>query len=75
MSEALGLIVGSGFSRLELEVVARSPTKTPYGAPSAAILTVKIGERRVACLARHGEDHALDELTVIAAGRRNVPGG
>jgi purine nucleoside phosphorylase len=59
MSEALGLIVGSGFSRLGLEVVARSPTKTPYGAPSAAILTVKIGERRVACLARHGEDHAL----------------
>jgi 5'-methylthioinosine phosphorylase len=53
------LIVGSGFSQLGLEVVTRSPTKTPYGDPSSAVLTVKIGAARVACIVRHGEDHTL----------------
>ncbi|HET8697707.1 MAG TPA: S-methyl-5'-thioinosine phosphorylase [Gammaproteobacteria bacterium] len=55
----LGLIVGSGFDALGLEVVARSPTKTPYGEPSSPVLTVRIGERRIACIARHGERHAI----------------
>ncbi len=59
MTEALALIVGSGFEKLGLAVVARSPTKTPYGAPSSAVLTVVLGARRVACIARHGESHAL----------------
>ena len=59
MSEACALIVGSGFERLGLEVVARSPTKTPYGDPSSPVLTVRIGAARVACIARHGEDHAF----------------
>jgi purine nucleoside phosphorylase len=55
----LALIVGSGFTRLGFPVVARSPTKTPYGAPSSAILTLAIGGVRVPCIARHGEEHAL----------------
>lgn len=59
MMESVGLLVGSGFSRLGLDVVARSPTKTPYGNPSAAILTIEIAGHRVACLPRHGEGHEL----------------
>jgi purine nucleoside phosphorylase len=57
--ETLALIVGSGFEKLGLPVVARSPTKTPFGDPSSPVLTVALGARRVACIARHGERHAL----------------
>jgi purine nucleoside phosphorylase len=53
------LIVGSGFERLGLSVVTRSPTKTPYGEPSSPVLTVAIGGARVACIVRHGEGHAI----------------
>ena len=35
------LIVGSGFERLGFEVLTRSPTKTPYGEPSSAVLTTR----------------------------------
>src|SRR5690606_1137617 len=55
----IGLIVGSGFDRLGLKVVARSPAKTPYGAPSSAVLTVEVAGVRALCIARHGEDHAF----------------
>lgn len=55
----VGLIVGSGFDRLGLAVVARSPAKTPYGAPSSAVLTVEVAGVRVRCVARHGESHAF----------------
>jgi 5'-methylthioinosine phosphorylase len=55
----LGLIVGSGFERLGFPVLTRSSTKTPYGEPSSALLTVGIGAARVTCLARHGERHEL----------------
>jgi purine nucleoside phosphorylase len=57
MSEACALIVGSGFDRLGLKVLTRSPTKTPYGDPSSPVFTVRIGAARVACIARHGEGH------------------
>jgi purine nucleoside phosphorylase len=53
------LIVGSGFERLGLDVVTRSPTKTPYGEPSSPVLTVAIGGARVACIVRHGEGHTI----------------
>ena len=53
------LIVGSGFERLGLPVVTRSPTKTPYGEPSSPVLTVAIGGVRVACIVRHGEGHTI----------------
>jgi 5'-deoxy-5'-methylthioadenosine phosphorylase len=59
MSEACALIVGSGFEQLGLEVLTRSPTKTPYGEPSSPVLTVRIGAARLACIARHGESHAF----------------
>ncbi len=59
MAETLGLIVGSGFRSLGLEVLARSPLKTPYGVPSSPVLTVRIGAVRLACIARHGETHSL----------------
>jgi 5'-methylthioinosine phosphorylase len=58
-TETLALIVGSGFEKLGLGVVARSPTKTPFGDPSTPVLTVALGTRRIACIARHGEQHAL----------------
>ena len=53
------LIVGSGFERLGFEVLARSPTKTPYGEPSSAVLTLNVNGARVPCIARHGEEHHL----------------
>jgi purine nucleoside phosphorylase len=53
------LIVGSGFDRLGLHVLTRSPTKTPYGEPSSAVLTVELGGARLACIARHGEPHTF----------------
>lgn len=56
---SLALIAGSGFLQLGFEVVTRSPTKTPYGEPSSAVLTLAIGGARVACIARHGENHTL----------------
>jgi 5'-methylthioinosine phosphorylase len=53
------LIAGSGFERLGFEVLTRSPTKTPYGEPSSAVLTLAIGDERVPCIVRHGEGHAF----------------
>jgi 5'-methylthioinosine phosphorylase len=59
MSGSLGLIVGSGFELLGLDVVARSPTKTPFGPPSSPVLTVICAGSTLLCLARHGESHAI----------------
>lgn len=53
------LIVGSGFERLGFEVLTRSPTKTPYGEPGSAVLTLNVGGARVPCIARHGEELRL----------------
>ena len=55
----VALIVGSGFERLGFEVLARSPTKTAYGEPSSAVLTLEIRGARVPCIVRHGEQHHL----------------
>jgi 5'-methylthioinosine phosphorylase len=55
----VALIVGSGFERLGFEVLTRSPTKTPYGEPSSAVLTLQVGTARVACIVRHGESHTF----------------
>jgi len=52
-------IAGSGFQHLGFEVLTRSPTKTPYGEPSSAVLTLAIRDARVPCIVRHGEDHGL----------------
>ena len=55
MSRPIGIIVGSGAGDLGLDVEVRSPTKTPYGAPSSAILRTSLAGRPVLCIARHGE--------------------
>jgi 5'-methylthioinosine phosphorylase len=55
----LALIVGSGFEQLGFEVLTRSPTKTPYGEPSSAVLTLRVGAARISCIVRHGESHAF----------------
>ena len=55
----VALIVGSGFERLGFPVLTRSPTKTPYGEPSSAVLTLEIACTKVACIARHGEPHTF----------------
>ena len=59
MSARLGLIVGSGFEQLDLAIVARSPTKTPYGATSSPVLTADCAGEELLCLARHGETHTI----------------
>jgi purine nucleoside phosphorylase len=53
------LIVGSGFPLLGFEVLTRAITKTPYGEPSSAVLTLAIRGARVPCIVRHGEVHHL----------------
>jgi 5'-methylthioinosine phosphorylase len=56
---SFALIAGSGFEHLGFEVLTRSPTKTPYGEPSSAVLTLAIRGARVPCIVRHGEEHRL----------------
>ncbi len=57
--DRVAVIVGSGFERLPFEMVTRSPMKTPYGEPSSAVLTLRVGQQRWACIARHGEHHTI----------------
>jgi len=59
MAEPVGLIVGSGAGVLELQIEARSPTKTPYGMPSSPVLRAVIADRSVLCIMRHGENHSI----------------
>ena len=55
----LGIIIGSVHGGLPLNVVARSPGKTPYGVPSSPVLWADFGSCRIACIARHGERHRI----------------
>ena len=59
MSSDLGLVVGSGLAALGPEIVASEPVQTPFGAPSSPLLTVQIGNHRIACIARHGVEHRI----------------
>jgi len=61
MTEMVGLalIVGSGFERLGFEIVERRAITTPYGETSSSVLTLRVGEARLPCIARHGEVHRL----------------
>ena len=59
MAEPIGLILGSGATKLGLTIESRSPAKTPYGEPSSPVLRVKIGGRSVLAIARHGESHNI----------------
>jgi len=59
MTREVGLIIGSAPSGLKLDVLARSPSKTPFGPPSSPILSVSFGDNRVACIVRHGEKSSI----------------
>jgi len=60
MEIALAVIGGTGVYRLAaLEDVEAREVDTPYGRPSGPLRIGRLGERRVAFLARHGEGHAL----------------
>ncbi len=59
MAADIGLIVGSGFAWLGLEVVAERAVTTPYGEPSGPLLDAVCGGERVTAIARHGAPHRL----------------
>ncbi len=61
MPEAkIGVIGGTGLYQMEeLEEVEEIRVKTPFGEPSDAIITGRLGERRVAFLPRHGRGHLI----------------
>ena len=60
MDIALSVIGGTGVYRLAaLEDEEARHIDTPYGAPSGPLRIGRLGEVRIAFLARHGEGHAL----------------
>ena len=60
MSLDLALIGGTGLYRFPgLEDAATSRIDTPFGTPSDAVVTGRVGHHRIAFLARHGSDHTL----------------
>lgn len=60
MSEVLGIIGGSGLTRLEaLEVSHREVVNTPYGDPSAPLIFGKLDKLPVVFLPRHGGEHTV----------------
>jgi 5'-methylthioinosine phosphorylase len=60
MAIDLALIGGTGLYRFPgLEDVSEHATTTPWGDPSDAIVSGRLGSRRVAFLARHGRGHDI----------------
>jgi len=56
----IGIIGGSGMDDPRLmENIRKKNVKTPYGNPSSALTTGKIGDSDVAVIARHGKDHTI----------------
>lgn len=56
----IGVIGGTGLYEIkELQEVEEVSVKTPFGDPSDAILIGRLGERKVAFLARHGRGHRI----------------
>jgi 5'-methylthioinosine phosphorylase len=56
----LAIIGGSGLTRLStLSVAHREVVRTPYGAPSSALVFGQIAGRDVVFLARHGHGHTI----------------
>jgi 5'-methylthioadenosine phosphorylase len=61
----LGIIGGSGlYSMPSLQEMSEHDLTTPFGKPSAPIITGKLGERQVAFLARHGIGHHISPSEV-----------
>jgi 5'-methylthioinosine phosphorylase len=60
MSIDLAVIGGTGLYNFPgLKEVERRDVATPFGAPSALVVTGELRSKRVAFLARHGESHTL----------------
>ena len=58
--QVLGIIGGSGLTRLQtLQVERQEIVTTPYGEPSAPLTFGRLDDRPVAFLPRHGPGHAL----------------
>ncbi|MGH8622477.1 MAG: S-methyl-5'-thioinosine phosphorylase [Burkholderiales bacterium] len=56
----LGIIGGTGLSQIESMVVTRRrAVRTPYGAPSAALVFGTLRGRKVVFLQRHGRGHTI----------------
>lgn len=61
----LAVIGGSGLYNMPgLQDVSTHDLDTPFGKPSAPIITGKLGERRIAFLARHGIGHHISPTEV-----------
>lgn len=61
----LAVIGGSGLYRMQgLEDIEEQSLSTPFGEPSAPILTGNLAGQRVAFLARHGRDHSINPSEV-----------
>jgi 5'-methylthioadenosine phosphorylase len=61
----LGIIGGSGFYDLEgLEHVERLHLHTPFGDPSDDVVLGRVGDTRIAFIARHGPGHRLSPSEV-----------
>ncbi len=56
----IAVIGGSGLAQLpELKITHRQIIRTPYGLPSAPVISGKLGQRDIVFLARHGINHTL----------------
>ncbi len=56
----IAIIGGSGLTHLpELEITHRQIVRTPYGLPSAPVITGRLGQQDIIFLARHGQNHTL----------------
>ena len=56
----IGIIGGSGMYDLEgIRDLAEHTVSTPYGKPSARLITGRLGEREIVFLPRHGKGHRL----------------
>ncbi|MGV8905219.1 MAG: S-methyl-5'-thioadenosine phosphorylase [Acetobacterium sp.] len=58
-SADIGVIGGSGLYELSSDV-KKIDVDTPYGQPSEQISLVKVGDKTVAFLPRHGKDHTIN---------------
>ncbi len=65
MNAKIGVLGGSGVYAVEgLEEAHWQTVETPWGAPSDAILTGRLGEVEVAFLPRHGRGHVHSPTTI-----------
>jgi 5'-methylthioadenosine phosphorylase len=61
----IAVIGGSGLYEMDgVEIVEECNVETPFGHPSAPIRIGQLGDRRIAFLPRHGEDHQFNPSTV-----------